>query len=184
MKCPSCPSSPLHLTDLASHLKASSCFSCKGKWIAASDYWTWLDRQGEALPEKTPDDIPLQVADTQKAKLCPRCQRIMLRYRVGHGLDFRLDQCGHCKGIWFDANEWEALAQRNLHDEVHLIFSAPWQSKIRKAEARQMLDTIYENSFQADYDKVKQIKAWLDTHPEKKRIIDYLNNPDPYAIRS
>ena len=102
MNCPVCKNTPLQPTVLEQELKASSCDSCQGQWISAMDYWQWLDHHGETLPEKEPDSIPLEVADHQKAKLCPECRRIMLRYKVGHGLAFTLDQCSSCNGIWFD----------------------------------------------------------------------------------
>ena len=106
----------------------------------------------------------------------------MLRYQVGHTLDFAVDQCGHCNGVWLDPDEWKALKQRNLHDEIHLIFSAAWQSQRRKDEAQKLLSGIYAESFGTDYDKIRQVKAWLDAHPERRRIIDYLFNSDPYSI--
>ena len=184
MKCPVCSASSLHLTRLESHLQALSCPDCEGKWISSSNYWAWLKHHDETLPEKEPNECPIQADDNQRAKLCPECKRIMLRYKVGHSLDFRLDQCGSCNGVWFDANEWEALKQRHLHDEVHLIFSAPWQSQVRKDEAQRLLATIYTDTFKDDYEKVKQIKTWIDDHPEQEKILNYLNNSDPYAIGS
>ncbi|NEO87824.1 MAG: zf-TFIIB domain-containing protein [Spirulina sp. SIO3F2] len=183
MKCPACKGSTLQTIHLESHLKAAHCPACEGKWITADDYWHWLEQHGDTLPEKEPEGIPIKAADQQQAKLCPDCQRIMLRYKVGHGLNFRLDQCGSCNGIWFDANEWEALKQRNLHDEVHLIFSAPWQSQIRKDEARQLLEGIYAQTFQTDYAKVQELKTWLDPHPQRAAILDYLASLDPYSIQ-
>ena len=106
----------------------------------------------------------------------------MLRYRVGRGLSFYLDHCGSCNGVWFDRNEWEALKQRNLHDEVHLVFSNAWQNQLRQEEARDILDTIYSEKFQEDYEKIKEIKAWLDDHPERSQILSYSSNPDPYSV--
>ncbi|MBT9313886.1 TFIIB-type zinc ribbon-containing protein [Leptothoe spongobia] len=182
MKCPVCSDSSLHITSLESRLNASCCSDCQGQWISANDYWTWLKHHGETLPEKEPDELPIQADDVQRAKLCPECKRIMLRYKVGHSLDFRLDQCGSCNGVWFDANEWEALKQRNLHDEVHLIFSAPWQSQVRKDEARKLLEAIYTEAFSDDYGKIKEIKSWIENHPEQEKILNYLSNEDPYEI--
>ena len=180
MTCPVCKNTPLKSTALEQQLKASNCSSCQGQWIGATDYWQWLERQGETRPEKEPDSIPLEVADHQKAKLCPECRRIMLRYKVGHGLTFTLDQCSSCNGIWFDANEWEALRQRNLHDEVHLVFSAPWQAQVRREEARQVLAALYTEWFEDDYDKIKAFKAWMADHPQREKILDYLASTDPY----
>ena len=179
MKCPVCKDLRLVPTTLESDLRTYLCNSCLGHWIEANDYWDWLDRHGERLKEKEPDLFPIVVSDIQKAKLCPYCQRIMLRYKVGHGLQFTLDQCGSCNGFWFDANEWEALRERNLHDEVHLVFSAPWQADVRKEEARQVLEGIYQDAFGKDREKLREIKQWIDRHPQKDKILDYLASSEP-----
>jgi Zn-finger nucleic acid-binding protein len=84
------------------------------------------------------------------AKLCPECGRILIKYGVGHGMNFTLDQCGHCLGIWFDKNEWVSLKQRNLHDEVHKVFTASWQTQARKEERKRNLERIYLNRFGSD----------------------------------
>ncbi len=184
MKCPVCSAASLHRTTLESCLNASSCSDCNGKWITATDYWAWLNHHGETLPEQEADECSIKADDIQKAKLCPNCRRIMIRQKVGHNLDFSLDQCGSCNGIWFDANKWEALKQRNLHGEVHLISSGPWQSENRKDNTRQSLKTIYADMFDDDYEKIKQIKAWIDHHPNQDKILNYLSNPNPYVIGS
>ena len=180
MNCPVCKTTSLKPMALDQQLKASSCATCQGQWIRATDYWQWLKRHGETLPEKEPDSIPIEVADHQMAKLCPECRRIMLRYKVGHGLTFTLDQCSSCNGIWFDANEWDALHQRNLHDEVHLVFSAPWQAQVRREDARQVLAKLYADWFKDDYAKIKDVKAWMEQHPQREKILDYLASTDPY----
>lgn len=183
MKCPVCKTVSLQTIDLESHLRAHHCPQCDGIWIAATDYEQWLEHHGDRLPEKEPDGIPIQADDHQQAKLCPDCKQIMLRYKVGHGLNFRLDQCGSCNGVWFDANEWEALKQRNLHDEVHLMFSAHWQAQVRQDEARQTLERVYTTTFKADYDKIKDFKAWLDEFPEREAVLDYVASLDPYSLK-
>ncbi|NET39600.1 MAG: hypothetical protein F6K19_47845 [Cyanothece sp. SIO1E1] len=81
MKCPVCKDTDLKPTRLESQLKASSCPSCDSKWLAASDYWSWLEQHGETLPEKEPESVPVEAANQQMAKLCPECRRIMLRYK-------------------------------------------------------------------------------------------------------
>ncbi|WP_196358111.1 zf-TFIIB domain-containing protein [Nodosilinea nodulosa] len=181
MKCPVCKTASLKYVSLESQIESSQCSNCDGHWISASSYWNWLDEHGERLPEKEPDSTPIEISDVQRAKLCPECRRIMLRYKVGHGTTFGLDQCGSCQGFWFDKNEWEALKERNLHDEVHLIFSAPWQSEVRKGQARQFLDSMYTERFEGDYERLKQLKEWIGSHPEKELILDYLANPEPYS---
>jgi Zn-finger nucleic acid-binding protein len=181
MNCPVCKDVSLNTITLESDLPAVACDECGGNWISASKYWAWLENHGPALAEKQPEGEPIAATDVQHAKICPECRRLMLRYQIGHGLDFALDQCGSCNGVWFDKNEWEALKQRNLHDEVHLIFTAPWQTQVRKDERRRHLETIYARQFQGDYAEIKRIKEWVDAHPEKSRILAFFNDPDPYS---
>jgi Zn-finger nucleic acid-binding protein len=104
----------------------------------------------------------------------------MLRYKVGHGTGIALDQCAACNGMWFDRGEWDLLKGRNLYDEVHLVFTAPWQSAVRKEESRTRLDAIYRQRFGSDYDEVRRIREWIYGHPERDHIIAFLTDPEPY----
>ena len=63
------------------------------------------------LDEKPFSDVTFEVKDVQGAKICPECGRILLKYKVGHGLDFFVDHCSGCGGIWLDKNEWNALKE-------------------------------------------------------------------------
>jgi hypothetical protein len=40
---------------------------------------------------------------------------------------------------------------------------------------------MYTGRLKDDYEKVKQIKEWIDSHPEQELILDYLVNPEPYS---
>jgi Zn-finger nucleic acid-binding protein len=204
MKCPVCKEVSLKSIYLESSLPAFTCESCRGHWVTSYDYWVWLERHPsfplqksiiemeghlEKISETEKDRVEKEkieevvVGDRPEAKLCPECQHIMLRYRIGHGLSYSLDQCGNCNSLWFDKNKWQGLRQRNLHHLLHLIASAPWQMQLRRDETRDILDAIYAERFRTDYEKIKQIKEWLDQHPEKEWILDYFNNTDPYSIR-
>ena len=180
MNCPVCKSHELKSVELDSKLSAFACDTCGGNWINSSRYWDWLKEHGPNLPEKSVEGETINVSDHQQAKLCPECRRIMLRYKIGHGLGFSVDQCAGCNGVWLDSKEWDALKSRNLHDDINLIFTEPWQSAARKEEAHQHLDAIYAKQFKQDYDELKRIKRWLDNHPERERIIAFLNDADPY----
>lgn len=176
MHCPTCKTSSLTPASLEDHLSAQQCKTCGGHWIAAQNYWQWIDRHGETLPEKAPEDLSLEIVDQSEAIFCLDCHQLMLKYRVGHGTDFYLDRCSKCGGVWFDRNEWEALKQRNLHDEVHLIFSDIWQRKIRKSDLKQVADNAYRSLLgEADYQKAVQFKDWLIQQPKAEAILSFLN---------
>jgi Zn-finger nucleic acid-binding protein len=176
MKCPLCSSATLTPTILETHLSAYQCTRCEGHWIAAADYWSWLEVHGETLPEKSSDTPLPEVVDNQKAIFCPECNRLMLKCKVGHALNFRLDQCSACNGIWFDRNEWASLREKNLHDEVHKVFTSPWQAQVREEERRQAIEKVYQQTLgHEDYTEAQRIKDWINTHREKQTLLSFLN---------
>ena len=121
----------------------------------------------------------MPVSDTTEAKLCPECGRLLSRGKVGHGVDFHLDRCATCGGIWFDKNEWEILESRNLHDDVHFIFSSAWQRSVRQEEQR----ATYEKRMASilgedDLAKVREFKSWMASHDKRGSILGYLIQAD------
>src|SRR5262245_6790361 len=119
MNCPVCKSFELVQTDLESNLTSFGCSNCQGNWIQGAAYWEWLEEHASDLPEHDDQDTGLALAEPGLPIDCPECRFRMVKYLVGHGFDFTLDHCHGCKGIWLDRNEWRALKQRNLHDDMH-----------------------------------------------------------------
>ncbi len=113
-------------------LIAFQCPESEGVFLPIQSYFRWLSRQSERLPHlPVSDTSPEEVAgDVESAKICPETGLIMQRFKVGHGFSFYLDR-SPSGSIWFDKGEWEALRERQFHDELHLIFTAPWQRDIR-----------------------------------------------------
>lgn len=176
MKCPNCKTGSLVADKVADSLKVKRCSNCKGQWISSNDYWNWLDRH-----EKTPlnekfTEVEYELEDSTKAKICPDCGRIMIKFKVGHGLNFRLDHCNGCNGVWFDKNEWNVLFDKNLHSEIHSIFTTEWQSQIKREECQAHLEACYREKLGADYDRVSEIKTWIDKHPERTFILSLLSD--------
>lgn len=181
MNCPACKVSGMKIVELEENLSAKACKKCGGYWIPYSNYQKWLDRYGDTLPEKSAADPDLPVEDSQEAKLCPECGRILRKYKIGYDIKFHLEHCGNCHGIWFDKNEWEVLKSRNLHDQLHEFFTAAWQKKIRGEEFREKLEKIYSDKFgREDYEKIKDIKEWIDSHEQRSIILAFLSEKDPY----
>lgn len=183
MKCPVCKTKPCAMLELEANLRASACDACGGHWISHKNYMTWLDGHGDTLPEKPFSETELEVNDVQDAKVCPDCGRLLLKYKVGHGLDFFLDHCPGCGGVWLDKNEWNALQVRNLHDEIHKIFSTTWQNQVRGEEMAAKLEKVYVSRIGADsYEKAKEIRQWIHDQPQKRAILAFLSDDDPYRI--
>jgi len=183
MHCPVCKTRQLTRVDLDEQLKAATCDGCGGHWLSYSDYDAWLKAHGETLPERFFSDVTFQLEDVQGAKICPECGRILLKYSGGHGLDFCLDHCGGCGGVWLDKNEWEALRARNLHDEIHKVFSTSWQAQVRGDRMRERLEAAYKSRFGAEaYQKVKDVRAWIQAQPQKNALLSFLADEDPFSI--
>lgn len=175
MKCPLCKTVVLHNEELVPNLQAKACGQCEGRWIQSYQYWKWLDKHGDILGEKPVEDTKsLPVKDSKAGKLCPECGHFLTHRKVGHNIDFCLDRCNNCGGIWFDKNEWEVLQSSNLHDEVHFIFSAAWQKQIQEEETKE----TYEKRIQKiigkdDYSRLKETVKWVHSNPHKNTILSY-----------
>lgn len=176
MNCPVCKTSSLEATELAAGqaqgLSARRCTGCGGQWVNGETYLLWVQRQGTNLPENEPDSVTeLQVNQTNKAKLCPDCGRFLVRAKVGHGVGFQLERCGGCGGIWFDANEWESLVARNLHDDVHFVFSSTWQADVLRQEREQQREKLMIAKLgEADWNEIQRISRWLDGHSKRSEL--------------
>ena len=173
MKCPVCDRPGMEWQELEPNLRGLRCPTCGGHWIGAAQYWKWRDQHGASLPERTPEhtEAELPVSENAKAKLCPECQRLLRRFKVGHGTTFVVERCGNCAGVWLDHNEWEALRARNLHDDLHFIFSEAWQAAVAREQREQGREKLLaEKLGAADLKELKRIKAWLDAHPHRSEL--------------
>ncbi len=183
MKCALCRTETLEPIKLENNLQAYRCTTCHGVWLTSADYWQWLEQHGPNLPETlVPTGVPV-LGESDQAKVCPSCGHILLSYHIGHEVSFTLDRCGNCNGIWFDAQEWEILRQRNLHDDLHMMFTAAWQRQVRQEEHKRALQAIYTDKLGAeDYAELRRIKSWLYAHPQRVAMLAYLNEEDPYKL--
>lgn len=171
---------PIHLEK---ELAAARCDKCGGHWISAKNYSAWLERQDGSFPNDAYSDVSFDIKDAKAAKICPDCGSILIKYKVGHGLDFYLDHCDGCGGVWLDQNEWKALKAMNIHGQMNRIFSTVWQSHIREETLRSKLEQVYTNRMGADgYRKIKEVREWIHQHPQKAALLAYLNDEDPYRL--
>ena len=202
MKCPVCKSKSLAPVALDGRLlSAHRCAACGGQFVRGEQFYRWLDHPDRRTPaaarERDADTGPdartgsgpvatagaaglngsldLPPVDSPHAKICPECGKLMSRYRVGHGVDFALDRCAACGGIWFDANEWEALARVGLADRVHFVFSSAWQAEIgRQESAAGERRRLTERIGAGDLAEIDRIVGWLGHHPRRRELVAYL----------
>lgn len=183
MLCPVCKTKRCSTIELEENLKAASCEKCGGHWISRRNYSAWLKQHRETPLERPYSEIELDVDDVREVKICPECNRILMKYRVGQGLDFFVDHCPGCGGVWLDRNEWQALQNKNLHGEIHKIFSTTWQNQVRGDQMAAKLDRAYAKRFgEESYKKAKEFRQWIQGHPLKGALLAFISDENPYKI--
>lgn len=84
--------------------------------------------------ESTDDDITISIetSDTTTALMCPKCSRVMMKYKLTGTVSNRLDVCSLCDEAWLDGGEWELLEALHLSHLMPAIFTDEWQRRIRR----------------------------------------------------
>lgn len=164
MKCPIHIRTTLEPYSVEPGVQVQRCPRCEGAWMSMADYWAWRETLTAPLTDVEPTDMGRDAPplDSDAGKRCPCDGGFLIRHAVGHGVRFNLDRCGHCGGVWFDAKEWDTLVARNLHDDLHLVFTSSWQAEVRKqrrneADAKMLIDRLGK----ADAKQAGQIRQWV-----------------------
>lgn len=172
----------MELREIEPGLVVYECPLSGGLWIPLQAYFAWKERQPQGTMAPPEGGAPfLQDDSRQRALVCPESGRLLLRYRVGHGLQFHIDRSPATGGVWLDKGEWEALKSKGLHVALNLIFTAAYQRQIRSEEYVQTLTEAFrERIGAADFSKVTAFGAWLAHHPRRRDICCYLlDNLEP-----
>ena len=129
-RCPNCQTARLKPARLESNLPCSICLNCEGVLLSLVSYRQWRAYYPTELDEVGVTEEPQDVQDTTRALLCPRCTRIMLKFKFSCDPVHRLDVCTHCEDVWLDRGEWECLKVRELHGQLPSVFTALWQRRL------------------------------------------------------
>ena len=178
MKCPRCKTPDLEPTMIEEYLPAMGCGTCRGSLVSLLYYRHWAETQRHLVP--SPADpkavAAVQTTDTADAITCPKCARIMMKYKVSGTLSNRLDVCGLCDEAWLDGGEWELLEALQLSHRMPAIFSDDWQSRIRREIAEEARRSVLKRRIgAAGTARVEEFKAWLASHANRSEIMTYLN---------
>lgn len=176
MQSPVFPETRMELTDIEPGLSAYLCPISGGAWIPLQSYLAWRELQPSEVCQQSSERTPVPADDSQRRVLiCPESGRLLIRYRVGHGLGFHVDLSPTTGGVWLDKGEWEALKTKGLHVQLNLIFTASYQRQIRTAEYEAELDQAFAARIgDEDFQRVATFKHWLAEHPKRRDIWCYL----------
>jgi len=176
MKSPTHPDTDLVPKEIEPGLSAYQCPKSEGIWIPLDSYLAWKEKHPNPETPATVPGAPEPADDSgRRALICPESGRLLIRYRVGHGLRFHVDQSPITGGIWLDKGEWEALKSKGLDSQLNLIFTASYQRHVRTEEYERNLEQTFSDRIGADdFQKVVAFKEWLATHPKRRDICCYL----------
>ncbi|MBZ0165405.1 MAG: zf-TFIIB domain-containing protein [Candidatus Omnitrophica bacterium] len=176
MRCPFCESATLITKEIIPHLQAQECSQCHGHWIASTAYQEYLMKKDGGLEPVAFEDVIHQTEDSKKGMICPDCGHILVKFRIGQGIDFYLDHCLHCNGVWLDSNEWNTLYHHQLHDDLNKVFTTSWQNKIKKEAHRAAIEKIYRAKFGARYAALCELKEWMSQENNRSLVLAFLEN--------
>ncbi|MBV1910913.1 MAG: zf-TFIIB domain-containing protein [Kangiellaceae bacterium] len=184
MQCPKCHSGALQPTKLEHGLSAMGCNTCEGALVALLYYRDWVERTPLDLQQPQDDQessTPLQALigtteETNSAMSCPKCTRLMLKFRISGESDNKLDLCSFCDEAWLDKGEWQLLKMLELNRKMPLVFSEQWQTKLRKQATQDARDNrLLQYVTETELAKAKEFKQWVSEHPNKERLLFYVN---------
>ena len=106
---------------------------------------------------------------------CPKCSRIMTKYKLTGGVANRLDVCGLCDEAWLDRGEWELLEALQLSLNLPAVFTEQWQRRIRHELSEETRRSILKRTIgEAGAERVEGFRAWLNEQRHKPDVMAYL----------
>lgn len=191
MKCTSCKIGRLQPGYLDNLFPAHTCDHCGGHYVMLDDYLKWLEHTDDEIINQAQANshelelVQEQATETKRALICPMHGNIMLKYRISKDTSHRIDINPATNGIWLDKGEWALIKSHGLAGCLNKIFTAPWQKDIKEQSAAEVLAGNYLEQFgEQDYQKIKEIRKWLDGNPKRNLLVAYLAAKEPYsAIR-
>ena len=175
MKCPACNTPDLRPTMIEQLLPAMGCEQCKGSLVGLLYYRHWAEKHKPQQETSAPAEVTEAPDDSSSALHCPKCHRIMTKYRLSGTVNNRLDVCTICDEAWLDGGEWELLEQLQLSDKLPSVFTDAWQRKLRTEASERTRQEILRRTVGAeDANKVEALRIWLNGHPAKSTILTYL----------
>jgi Zn-finger nucleic acid-binding protein len=174
MKCPQCKGYELEPKELEPGLIVGACSKCSGTLISLMNYRFWADQQVHGSEATSSEDV-VEAEDNSKAQVCPKCSKLMTKFQIGVDASNRLDMCNGCDEAWLDKGEWQLLKKFDLADKLPKIFTDAWQRNIRIERQEKLHKKRYQNLLGAeDFSTLDTFKRWLDQHPERETIKQYL----------
>jgi Zn-finger nucleic acid-binding protein len=162
-------------TMIEEYLPAMGCGTCRGGLVSLLYYRHWAETQKEPADAEAKPATAVATTDTTAAVMCPKCERVMTKYKIDGAISNRVDVCASCDEAWLDGGEWELLEALHLSLKIPAIFTDAWQRRIRNeltAETRRSILTrmIGEEGTK----RVEEFRVWLEGSGQKSHVLTYL----------
>lgn len=115
MKCP-IDGGALAPQTYEANIEVDQCGSCGGMWLDPKELERIQDTQDrdyseeiKQLPDLVGQAYAMALAKSKPAVSCPKCDQTMERREHGSCSQVMIDVCPHCRGIWLDKGEIDAL---------------------------------------------------------------------------
>ena len=181
MKCPHCQTSDLKPTLIEHSLPAMGCDTCHGSLVSLLYYRHWAETRKPAAAEASGAagaSGPAQAAqasETTRAIMCPKCSRLMTKYKLAGGVANRVDVCNTCDEAWLDGGEWELLEALHLSLNMPAIFTEAWQRRLRRELSEDTRRSILRRLIGAEgAARVEEFRVYLGGSGHKSHILNYL----------
>lgn len=175
MKCPICKTAGLRATKLEAGLPAMGCPQCSGALISLLYYRDWAERN------PSPDHVPLEniqleeVSDNHAGLACPKCSRIMSKFRITGDVSNRIDYCASCDEAWLDGGEWELIKSLEFGSSIPKVLTDQWQRHVRsEVSEKKWRDRLVAQAGEDVATKAQEFREWVMSHPSKLEILFYV----------
>jgi Zn-finger nucleic acid-binding protein len=95
------------------------CGNCRGLWFDAFEHEVLRASPAAA----TVDEGPVS-ARTGGSKLCPRCAQRMIDMSLPVQFHIKVESCGVCHGVFFDAGEFADYREETFEESVRSVMAA------------------------------------------------------------
>ncbi len=177
MQCPKCRNIELKPTKIEEGLPVMGCPECEGSLLSLLYYRDWAERNVSIeQSEHVSDDVTVD-SDSKTALACPKCSKLMTKFSISSEHKNRIDLCSFCDEAWLDGSEWTLLKSLELSHKLPKVFTDQWQRNVRDQKMEAMkIERLMKVVGQSDTDKAVEVKKWLENHPKKGPIIQFIGS--------
>jgi Zn-finger nucleic acid-binding protein len=166
LACPKCENETLR--EIGGPRAVATCDACGGTFVPHGSAPV-----GDATP---PEHAPVEGTDVRGGR-CPFDHSILSRAEIdlpASGKTLHLERCSSCHGIWFDAGEWNALAQEHLLDSIDDFWSIEYRTRHRHERESREAEARTRTEFGDLYEPLAEIASQLRGHPRRSQMLAFI----------